>query len=213
LTTPLTDLRHLILRRAASGVLAVLWIIVPYSLIQHIALRPIYWVAPSSFDLAIPVNFYGLWFYLSFYGLLGWIGLGVEDRTYKRYITSIFWTALLSHLVFLFFPNGVTREAIDLDSAPAVYQWLVLADQPRNAFPSLHASLSILAGLAALTSKKLGSLAHSIAWIWIIGILWSTISLRQHYAFDLITGGGLAIIVWFLVGWRIPSRDRQSEGV
>gem|GEM_PF-1722807 len=213
MTLPLTDLRHLILRRAASGILAVLWIIVPYSLVQHLAIRPIYWVAPSSFDLSIPVNFYGLWFYLSFYGLLGLIGLGTEDRVYRRYLTSIFWTAFLSHLVFLFIPNGVTREAIDLDSAPAVYQWLVLADQPRNAFPSLHASLSILAGLACLTSQKFNGLTRTLVWLWITGILWSTISLRQHYAFDLITGGGLAMIVWFLVGRYSFKGGRLRVGV
>ncbi len=120
------NLREVILRRALSGVLVVIWIIVPYSLIQKIAIREILWVTPTAFDLAIPVSFHGLWFYLSFYGLLAWIGLGVDEATYKRYIRSIAWTALVSHLVFLLVPNGVTREAIDPGSAPIVYQWLIL---------------------------------------------------------------------------------------
>jgi membrane-associated phospholipid phosphatase len=194
------DLLGTIQRRSLTGILTVLWIIVPYSLLQQVAIREILWVKPSSFDLAIPVNFHSLWFYLSFYGLLTWIGIGVDERNFQRYIRSICWTALLSHLVFLFIPNGVTREAIDADSAPLIYQWLILADEPRNAFPSLHASLSVLAGLAAIASPAFRPIQRIAAWIWITGILWSTIALRQHYAVDLISGGGLAAIIWWLVG-------------
>jgi membrane-associated phospholipid phosphatase len=194
-------------QRALTGILAVLWIIVPYSLLQQIAIRDILWVTPTTFDLAIPVNFHSLWFYLSFYGLLAWIGLAIDDRNYQRYIRSIFWTALFSHLVFLLVPNGVTREAIDADAAPLIYQWLILADEPRNAFPSLHASLSILAGLTALASSRITPLFTSLAWIWILGIFWSTIALRQHYAVDLVSGGALALIVWWLVGHAFPFSD------
>lgn len=194
------DLLQTIQRRALTGILTVLWIIVPYSLLQQVAIREVLWVKPSAFDLAIPVNFHSLWFYLTFYGLLGWIGLSVDERNFKRYIHSIWWTALFSHLVFLLIPNGVTREAIDAESAPLVYQWLVLADEPRNAFPSLHASLSILAGLTAIVSPSLRPIFKVTAWIWVIGILWSTIALRQHYAVDLISGSALALVVWWIVG-------------
>ncbi|MFC7337022.1 phosphatase PAP2 family protein [Haloferula chungangensis] len=194
-----SDLFQNIRRRSLTGILTVLWIIVPYGLLQHIAIREILWVKPSAFDLAIPVNFHSLWFYLTFYGLLGWIGLVIDDRSFKRYIRSIWWTALISHIVFFLVPNGVTREAIQADSAPLVYQWLVAADQPRNAFPSLHASLSVLAGLAANASSSLHPTLKIAAWIWIVGILWSTIALRQHYAVDLISGSILATITWWLV--------------
>jgi membrane-associated phospholipid phosphatase len=194
------DLLKTIQRRALTGILTVLWIVVPYSLLQLIAIREVIWVKPSTFDLAIPINFHSLWFYLTFYGLLGWIGLSVDDRNFHRYIRSIWWTAFFSHLVFLLIPNGVTREAIDHDSAPLVYQWLVLADQPRNAFPSLHASLSVLAGLAAIASPLIRPLLKTAAWTWVIGILWSTIALRQHYAVDLISGSALAVVVWIIVG-------------
>lgn len=202
-----SDLIRTIQRRAPTGIFAVLWIIVPYSLLQQIAIREILWVSPSRFDLAIPVNFHSLWFYLSFYGLLGWIGLAVEAPVYRRYILSVAWTAFFSHLVFLIVPNGVTREAIDADAAPFVYQWLVLADEPRNAFPSLHASLSILAGLAANRSSKIHMPFKILAWLWVVGIFWSTIALRQHYAVDLISGGGLALIVWGVIGRALPFYD------
>ena len=161
------DLLKTIQRRALTGILTVLWIVVPYSLLQHIAIREVLWVKPSTFDLAIPINFHSLWFYLTFYALLGWIGLSVDDRNFQRYIRSIWWTAFFSHLVLLLIPNGVTREAIDHDSAPLVYQWLVLADQPRNAFPSLHASLWILAGMAAIASSKIRPVFKIISWIWV----------------------------------------------
>lgn len=192
----LLHLSEIIQRRALSGVLIVLWIIVPYSLAQQVAIREVLWVTPTAFDLAIPVNFYGLWPYVTFYGLLMWIGLGVEDVTYKRYIRSIFWIALFSHLVFFLVPNGVSRQAVDATTAPKLYQWLVALDEPRNAFPSLHASLSVLAGLAACSSRKFNLVMRVIVLLWVFGILWSTISLRQHYVVDLVSGGGLALLVW-----------------
>ncbi|MGB6219975.1 phosphatase PAP2 family protein [Haloferula sp.] len=205
------DLLKTIQRRALSGGLAVLWIIVPYGLLQQIAIREVLWVTPSGFDLAVPVNFHSLWFYFSFYGLLGWVGLGVEDAVYRRYILSVAWTAFFSHLVFLLVPNGVTREAIDARSAPIAYQWLALADEPRNAFPSLHASLSILAGLAASRSRKIHFPLKVLAWLWVLGIFWSTIALRQHYAVDLISGGGLALAVWWVIGRALPFHEPPSR--
>ncbi|MEP4078784.1 phosphatase PAP2 family protein [Haloferula sp.] len=211
LPTHSPTLLEIVKRRAPSGILVVLWIIIPYSLLQQVAIREILWVKPSAFDLAIPVNFHSLWFYLSFYGLLAWIGLGVDDHHYKRYIRSIAWTALVSHLIFFLIPNGVTREAIDAESAPVIYQWLILADEPRNAFPSLHASLSILAGLAASASSRIRKPLKILAWLWILGIFWSTIALRQHYAVDLISGGGLALVVWLLVGRALPFPDAPAR--
>lgn len=189
---------HETLSRVYSGALLVIWILAPYALLQHVEIREVVWIEPSAFDRAIPINFHSLWFYLSFYGLLGWVGLQVEREIYLRYLVTIGWTTFICHMVFLFYPNGVLRDEIDTSHAPMVYQWLASLDQPRNAFPSLHAALAVIAGLGATVSSRFKFLSTAVVWLWVLGIFWSTIALRQHVALDLVAGGSVAILVW----WR-----------
>lgn len=185
--------------RVYSGALLVIWILAPYALLQHVEIREVVWIQPTAFDRAIPVNFHSLWFYLSFYALLGWVGLRVERAVYFRYLLTIGWTTFVCHMVFLFYPNGVARGEIDVAQAPVVYQYLAMLDQPRNAFPSLHAALAVIAGLGAAFSCRFGAISKMVAWVWVCGIFWSTIALRQHVAYDLLAGGLLAYFVWWLM--------------
>ncbi|GAA5494961.1 hypothetical protein Rhal01_01129 [Rubritalea halochordaticola] len=197
------ETRYTILRRVYSGALLVIWIIAPYALLQQVTIREVIWVQPTAFDQAIAVNFYSVWVYLSLYPLLGWTGLGVERPVYLRYLLTIGWVTLVSHMVFLFFPSGVSRDILEGMDTPVVYEWLAFLDRPRNAFPSLHASLSIIAGIAISASTRYPVVVKVLTWLWVLAIFWSTIALRQHYAWDLISGTILAVVVWGIVGcWK-----------
>lgn len=177
-----------------------IWILAPYALLQHVEIREVVWIQPTAFDQSIPVNFHSLWFYLSFYGLLGWVGLRLERPVYLRYLLTIGWTTFFCHMVFLFFPNGVERGEIDATQAPVVYQYLASLDQPRNAFPSLHAALAFIAGLGAVSCSRFSLVSRLLTWGWVVGIFWSTIALRQHVAYDLVAGSLVAYLVW----WWVP---------
>lgn len=189
-----------ILIRVYSGAILVIWILAPYLLLQQFAIREVTWLEPTAFDRAIPVNFHSLWFYLTFYLLLGVVGLFVSRPVYLRYLYTIGWTTMVAHMVFLVFPNGLSRIEIPMEQAPVVYKWLVDCDAPRNAFPSLHAALSVVAGIAAFACKDFKLWARLFVWVWVIGILWSTIALRQHVLVDLISGAVVAAVCWWLVG-------------
>lgn len=186
-------------RRACSGCLLVIWIIAPYLLIQRATMRgdlgAIHWLEIGAFEKAIPVNLHSVWFYVSFYGLLVWAGLKVTFPYFLRYVTTIGWVALVSHACYMLHPTGVSRAGVD-GSSHWLYSAVVGFDAPVNAAPSLHASLSVVAGLALWHGAALWS--RLFIWGWVLGILWSTIALRQHLAIDLITGASLAIVCWWL---------------
>ena len=184
-----------IICRVYCGILVVIWVLAPYAILQQVEIFPVYWMPELAIDRAIPVNFTAIWVYFSFYLLLGLVGLTLNKRLFVRYMYTIGWSTLVAHMVFLFFPNGATRDAIEIDSAPWIYQLLVSADLPRNAFPSLHATRSVIAALAVQASATNIAL-KSLTWLWVLAIFWSTIALRQHVSLDLIAGSLVAIIVW-----------------
>ena len=190
-----------LLRRVYSGVILVIWIMAPYLLLQQFAIREVYWLKPSAFDRAIPVNFYALWFYFTYYLLLAIVGLSVSKTVYLRFLLSVGWAVLVAHMVFFFFPNGVSREGVSLESAPIFYEFLLFYDEPRNAFPSLHAALAVIACLAVCQCCRYHPIARCFVWLWVVGIFWSTIALRQHVSLDLIAGAVVAVCSWYFVSW------------
>lgn len=198
-----------LLRRVFSGAILVIWILAPYLLLQQFAIREIWWLQPTVFDNAIQINFQSIWIYYTFFLLLGVVGLFVERRIYLRYLYVIGWTTMVAHMVFLLFPNGLSREGINLTTAPIYYQWLVGFDAPRNAFPSLHVALSVVAVIAAWASKRFHILFKVGLIIWVIAITWSTIALRQHVIIDGIAGACIASIVWLIVG-KVCSRELDT---
>lgn len=171
----------------------------PYTLLQRFSMYETIWITPTAFDRSVPLNFDSLWFYLSLPVLIFGVGLFAERKVYLRYLYALGWTTMAAHMIFLLFPNGLSREGIDVAASPAAYQWIVSVDAPRNAFPSLHVALSIVAGIMATVSKKYSVMTRVLIWLWVVGICWSTIALRQHVIVDVIGGIVIATACWFLV--------------
>jgi membrane-associated phospholipid phosphatase len=195
--------------RVYSGILVVIWILAPYAILQHVEIFPVLWIPELALDRAIPVFLPGIWVYFSFYILLGLVGLTVEKKIFITYLYTVGWVTAVSHAFFLFMPNGVMRSDVDLDSAPTIYQFLVSLDLPRNAMPSLHASLSVVAAIAAQFSTIFPRWSKPLIWLWVLAIFWSTIAIRQHVSLDLVSGGIIAGIVW----WKVSkSRELKYHG-
>ena len=196
--------------RVYCGILVVIWILAPYAILQHVEIFPVLWVPQLEIDRAISLYFEAIWVYYSLYLLLALAGLTVEKKLFIQYLYTIGWVTAVSHAVFLFVPNGVLRSEIDRETAPAMYQFLVGLDLPRNAMPSLHASLAVVAAIAIQLSDVFPKWSKLLVWLWVVGILWSTIALRQHVSLDLISGAVIAVIVW----WRVStSSELKYHGV
>lgn len=196
--------------RVYSGILVVIWILAPYAILQHVEIFPVLWIPQLGIDKAIPVYFPGIWIYYSYYLLLGLVGLTVEKKLFIQYLYTVGWVTAVSHAFFLFMPNGVLRTDIHFQTAPVYYQLLANIDLPRNAMPSLHASLSVVAAIAMQFSQVFPKWSKPLIWLWVLTIFWSTIAIRQHVILDLIAGSIIAATVW----WRVSkSSELENHGV
>ena len=196
--------------RVYCGILVIIWILAPYSILQRVEIFPVMWMPELALDSAIPVCFEGVGLYYSYYLLLGMTGLVVEKRLFIQYLYTIGWVTAVSHAFYLFMPNGVLRSDIDYEAAPIFYQMLVSVDLPRNAMPSLHASLSVVAAIGVQLSGNFPKWSKPLVWFWVLGIFWSTIALRQHVSIDLMVGSLVAVVVW----WRVSmSSELKHHGV
>ncbi len=124
--------------------------------------------------------------------LTGWL---MPSRTsYMDWVRGLVRIAAISHLIFFLWPNGLVRG---VDASSALHQIILEADQPRNAFPSLHASMTVFCAALIVGFQK------HWRWFligWAVIILWSTVAIRQHVVLDIIGGGflGLAAAGWIL---------------
>jgi membrane-associated phospholipid phosphatase len=181
-----------------------------YLALQYVELRPVIWLELGLLESWIPANpsTLAVCVYLSFYVLVFSPGLVRSDLIFKRYVVAYLVTTSISLAVFALMPSGVSRESIVFEDASWIYQGLAEGDRPRNAFPSLHASLSVLAGIVIFPRVR-GAILRTALVAWIAVIFWSTIATRQHVVIDLVSGGALAVAVWWWCGRRM--REATSE--
>ncbi len=189
------EFRH----RLLWGVVLTIVITLPYAVSNRVELRPVIWLSPGVFDTWIPINTHSAaWVYVTYYPALYTVGLLLSNPGFRKYVHALLVTTLISSTFFFLVPSGVPRDEIDPDSVSGIYRALVFVDEPRNAFPSEHASLALIA-ILALCSDRRPQWHKALAWIWLIALFWSTIATRQHVVFDLLSGAMLGGIVWCIV--------------
>lgn len=183
-------------RNLAAAIAVTVFISASYLGSQKIDLRPIHWLTPTAFDRAIPADPRAIYLYVTFYPLLWLTGLLCDRSRFRRYVVALVSTAALSCLLFIFIPTGVARGEIDALTAPALYRLIESTDLPRNALPSEHASLSVIAGILCWQALRGRPALRVVAMLWIGLILWSTLATRQHVLADLLSGAVLGTLAW-----------------
>ncbi len=190
-------------KRLLFGVLLILWLGIPYVGLQYIAIREIYIVPPMAADRWISLQPLAIYPYLSWYGLMLLTHFTCcEDPCFKRWWFGAGLIGILSSLVFLLWPTGIERS---IAPSSALHAWLISIDQPRNALPSLHASLAVYAGLifsSSLPNNKRAVASRATLWLWILLILWSTIAIRQHVFADILCGALLGLGIYQILYWK-----------
>jgi hypothetical protein len=92
--------------------------------------------------------------------------------------------------VFLFWPTAVPKPDIDWSVHPMLAR-LKTADAAGNAFPSLHVAFAVFTAIwlgRLLRGLGAGRAALSLNWLWCMGIVYSTLAIRQHVALDAVAG-------------------------
>ena len=167
------------------------------------------WVLPlTAFDRLIAFWPALLPVYLS---LWGYIALPVLLAKDKRELWSFsFGCAAMTAIalvVFWFMPTAIPNFTIDAVPGSSL-AFLKTVDSAGNAFPSLHVSFSVFTCIVlARQLREVGAPAwlriFNVAWA--VGIVYSTMAVRQHVLMDVLGGLALGLALGFV------SRERGTS--
>ncbi len=111
-------------------------------------------------------------------------------RELTEYGIAMAATCLLGLLVFYFWPTAVPPADVDWTLYPDV-GLLKNLDASGNACPSLHVATAVFSAIwLHHLLRRFGAPAwmQSINWLWCLGIIYSTLAIRQHVAVDVLAG-------------------------
>lgn len=162
-----------------------------------------------SFEpLALPL-YLSLWVYVS---LLP--AFFSSRRELCRYGAAMALMCLAGLAIFYFWPTAAPTPDIDWSRYPDV-GLLKSLDASGNACPSLHVATAFFSGfwLHHLMRRFRAPLwIHLVNWTWCVGIIYSTLAVRQHVLVDVAGGlvlGGLA--AWLSLRGRRPAKRPDFE--
>ena len=211
-----------------------------YSIINHFAEWRNFstFSGNTSLDDSIPfirnsILVYGLYY------LLFALMITATPRSKKGSLECIFAFQIIltfttiCFLIFLFFPVEITsRKNIDIGEGliAIFYNTLHLADPPYNTWPSLHVTHSILLSWIFIHWIKSGKgflrfpeksndfieliknkIVPLLIWIICISVIISTLTTKQHYILDIITGVFLGIMGIYYMKKCIMHVEQNNE--
>lgn len=181
----------------------------PYTLVNHIAA----WRGASvldvqtSVDTMLPFVPWMMVFYASFYAyfpVVFWMGAEASRREVaEKFTQRLVQSTWVVFAIFLLLPVEVDLRHQVPDMAGTfgtVFSSLHVVDTPYNAWPSLHVLQSLLIVLVVRTwldqDERLNRGIEITIWAaW--GLLTaSTMLVKQHYVFDVVTGIVIGWLMW-----------------
>ena len=178
-----------------------------YDAVASILLRPPA-VLMTPLDELIPfISGFAVLYVFVFYPFLlltiGYYAF-IKPEKSDRFFLALFAVYGVSFLTYLVFPVMTIRPSPDfLSQVMANYY---RSDPPLNCFPSLHAVLSTLS--AFFLAKETRNIALKVGvWGVAVGIMISTLFVKQHVIADEIAGFILTYMVGYLSNRYVPLAD------
>jgi membrane-associated phospholipid phosphatase len=140
---------------------------------------------------ALPL-YLSLWFYVSLAP-----ALLIDRRELVSYGLAAIGLSVIGLGIFFLWPTAVPRADIDWSQHPA-FAFLQTVDASGNACPSLHVAFAVFTAVwfdRLLRQMSAGHLIRALNWLWCLGILYSTVAIRQHVTLDVLAGAGLGLVV------------------
>lgn len=148
-------------------------------------------IPATALDHAIPFQPWALPIYLSLWAYVSLPAvLMLDRREIIGYGFKVALPCLAGLAVFYFWPNAILPAEIDWNRYPGV-AFLKNIDTAGNAFPSLHVAIAVFSALWLHWRIRLLDLGRSMEWLniaWCIAIAYSTLAIKQHVVFDVLSG-------------------------
>jgi membrane-associated phospholipid phosphatase len=164
-------------------------------LLTHARL-PVTTVPRIFIDRMVPFGPWALGLYVS---LWIYVILGPSLISSRRELVSYAWAAAAMSAVgfgtFILWPTAVPVS--DFTPYPSL-AYLKGVDASGNAFPSLHVAFAVFTAIwlgRLLRGMGAGAFARTLNVLWCLGIVYSTVAIRQHVALDAIAGALLGAAV------------------
>ncbi len=157
----------------------------------------------SHFDNWLPFIPQFVYFYILWYLML----IGVPYLIYRydkellpKYNKIFLLDSIICISIFLIYPTTINRGVFTVNG---ISSWIVSLiyyfDQPvLNCFPSLHALNSLLWIVIMLNNKKIPTKWHYIVIFLSIGVILSTLFIKQHVIYDLF-GSVLVLLISYII--------------
>jgi membrane-associated phospholipid phosphatase len=155
----------------------------------------------TAFERAIPFIPWTYWIYTSEFFLFFSVYIVCKDLVNaNKYLYSFLTLQITSVLIFVLWPTTYPR---DLFPMPAnVDHWTAMCfgnlrsvDNPTNCLPSLHVSSVYLSSFLYLDEQR-EKFPFFFGWATLVAI--STLTTKQHYIADVISGFGMAVLMYYI---------------
>jgi membrane-associated phospholipid phosphatase len=180
-----------------------------YLCCNHFHLVPPQMLPRSWIDLSVPFLPGTVWVYISEYLFFSAVYLACNDElTLNKYFYSFLCLQTISCFIFWAWPTTYPRDLFplpnDLDPVTRyVFGSLRQTDTPASCCPSLHVSSVYLSTFLFLEGQKK---YFPLFFMWGTAIALSTLTTKQHYMIDVVTGFMLAVIHYWIFFRRVNYR-------
>lgn len=158
-------------------------------------------------DLKIPfceyfIIPYLLWFAYIAFGVMYFFFHSKND--YYKICAFLFTGMTVFLIVSTIYPNGHYLRPLAFEQenfCTGLVRWLYQTDTPTNLFPSIHVYNSLGVHIALMHSEcfKDKKASRLISLVLCISIILSTMFLKQHSLFDVLTAFGMAAVMYYIV--------------
>lgn len=179
-----------------------------YMAANHYPIFPPQLLQMTWFDNVIPFVPSTVWIYISEYVYFAAVFLFCRDmKNLNKYLYSFLALQIVSVAIFYFWPTTYPRDLFPLapdamDSMTyQVFSHLRVIDAPTNCCPSLHVSSVFLSAFIYLDEQEN---KFPFFFSWGTAIALSTLTTKQHYIIDVVSGLAMAVTFYFIFHRWIP---------
>ena len=198
------------MRRVQTAVFIATFIAVFYLVPMHVRFVEPTHLVPTAVDRAVPFLEWTIWIYVSYFVFLFVPFVACRDEArVMRARSALALNSVLAGAVFLAWP---TQTAVQQASGEGLtgflWQALLTVDRPVNCVPSLHVANACV---CAFAMQSEGATWRYAAPVWLVLIMLSTLTTKQHFFIDLPAGVLLAALsVWWVNRHVIQPRALSS---